>query len=83
MHGVALPVSTIHHEVTMRRVPLTISSLLLIIGAVVFVPSRMAAAKGCNCSVTCANGSCECSTEGGTHCVCSCSALDNPACNCR
>jgi hypothetical protein len=56
---------------------------ILAIAAFTFLPSTAAAAKSCGCSVTCSQGSCECSAEGATSCRCSCSALGNPACNCR
>lgn len=65
----------------MKRIFL-LSTGLLLLGSLVFVPSRAVAAKACACSATCGGNSCSCSSQDGK-CSCACSAiLNRPECSC-
>lgn len=65
----------------MRRAFL-LGTLVLALGAAVFLPSQVFAAKACACSANCGDKSCSCSATDGS-CKCTCSfPLNNPSCSC-
>lgn len=56
--------------------------LIVLLGAMAFLPSRAAAAKSCECSATCSGGTCSCNFSGGdARCKCGCIS-GAPSCNC-